>query len=162
MNAQQQESARDWLTRIFGWLEDVVYVGLSALLAGCALTLLVTGGYAFWLNLVAGTLSENIVDLLDRLLLILLIVELTYTVQVSFKEHKLTPEPFLMVGLIAVVRRLLVLTAELPQMLEKADPVVFRQIAIELALLAVLIVALVASLVMLSRRPVKPVDAPGK
>lgn len=162
MNDRQQQSTRDWLTRIFRWLEDVVYIGLSALLAGSALTLLATGGHAFWLNLAAGTLSENIVDLLDRLLLILLIVELTYTVQVSFQEHKLTPEPFLLVGLIAVIRRLLVLTAELPQMLEKADPVVFRQVAIELALLAVLIVALVASLVMLSRQPVKPVDAPGK
>lgn len=162
MTPLQQESTRDWLTRIFGWLEDVVYVGLSVLLAGCALTLLATGAYAFWLNLTAGTLADNIIDLLDRLLLILLIVELTYTVQVSFREHKLTPEPFLMVGLIAVIRRLLVLTAELPQLLEKGDPIVFRQVAIELALLAALIVALVASLVMLSRRPVQPVAAPGK
>ena len=154
MSARQQESARDWLTRVFGWVEDVVYVGLGALLAGCAVTLLVTGAHTFWLYLVGGTLSENIVELLDRLLLILLIVEVTYTVQVSFREHKLTPEPFLMVGLIAVVRRLLVLTAELPQMLEKADPVIFRQVAIELGLLALLIVALVASLVMLRRQPV--------
>lgn len=161
MNARQ-ESARDWLTRIFGWLEDVVYIGLSVLLAGSALTLLATGAHAFWLNLMAGTLADNIVELLDRLLLILLVVELTYTVQVSFQEHKLTPEPFLMVGLIAVIRRLLVLTAELPQMLEKADPVIFRQVAIELALLAGLIVALVTSLVMLRRRPVEPVAAPGK
>jgi uncharacterized membrane protein (DUF373 family) len=158
MSDRQQPSTRDWLTRIFSWVEDVVYVGLGILLAASALALLATAAYMFWLNLRAGTLSENIVALLDRLLLILLIVELTYTVQVSFREHKLTPEPFLMVGLIAVVRRLLVLTAELPQMLEKADPLVFRQVAIELALLGVLIVALVASLVMLRRQPVT-VDA---
>jgi uncharacterized membrane protein (DUF373 family) len=154
MSARQRESTRDWLTRLFSWVEDIVYIGLSVLLAAAALTLLVTAAHELWLNLVAGTLSENIVDLLDRLLLILLIVEVTYTVQVSFREHKLTPEPFLMVGLIAVVRRLLVLTAELPQMLEKADALIFRQVAIELGLLAALIVALVASLVMLRRQPV--------
>jgi hypothetical protein len=84
-----------------------------------------------------------------------------YTVQVSFREHTLAPEPFLVVGLIAVVRRLLVLTAELPQMLEKADPAVFRQVSIELALLGFLNIALVGSLVMLRRRPVGPVAARG-
>lgn len=161
MKARQEGSTRDWLTRIFSWVEDAVYVGLGVLLAVSALMLLATAAHALWLNIVAGTLSENIVDLLDRLLLILLIVEVTYTVQVSFREHKLTPEPFLMVGLIAVVRRLLVLTAELPQMLEKADPVVFRQVAIELGLLAVLIVALVASLVMLRRQPLGTVAERG-
>ena len=36
-----------------------------------------------------------IIDLLDRLLLILMIVEVMYTVQVSFREHALAPEPFL-------------------------------------------------------------------
>jgi uncharacterized membrane protein (DUF373 family) len=162
VNARGQVSARDWLTRVFSWVEDVVYVGLGALLAASALALLATAAHAFWLNLVAGTLSKNIVELLDRLLLILLIVEVTYTVQVSFREHKLTPEPFLMVGLIAVVRRLLVLTAELPQMLEKADPLVFRQVAIELGLLAGLIVALVASLVMLRRQPIGTVAERGQ
>jgi uncharacterized membrane protein (DUF373 family) len=161
MSARQQESTRDWLTRIFSWVEDAVYVGLGVLLAAAALVLLVTAAQAFWVNLRAGSLSDNIVELLDRLLLILLIVEVTYTVQVSFREHKLTPEPFLMVGLIAVVRRLLVLTAELPQMLEKADPAVFRQVSIELALLGFLIVALVASLVMLRRQPLGTVAERG-
>jgi uncharacterized membrane protein (DUF373 family) len=157
MNARRQESARNWLTKAFSWIEDIVYVGLGALLAGCALTLLATGALAFWHLLLAGSLSENIVQLLDRLLLILLIIEVMYTVQVSFREHTLAPEPFLIVGLIAVVRRLLVLTAELPHMLEKADLVMFRQVSIELALLSLLIVALVASLVLLRRRPLEAV-----
>ena len=161
MTAKEEEPTRDWLTKAFSWVEDIVYIGLGALLAGCALALLVSGVYAFWLNLVAGSLPQNIVELLDRLLLILLIVEVMYTVQVSFREHTLAPEPFLVVGLIAVVRRLLVLTAELPQMLEKADPAIFRQVATELALLALLIVALVASLVMLRRRPLGPVAERG-
>ena len=54
---------------------------------------------------------------------------------------------------IVYVGLVLLLTADLPHMLEKADPLLFRQVTIELALLALLIVALVASLVLLRRRP---------
>lgn len=154
MQTEAAEPARGWLSRAFGWVEDVVYVGLGALLAGCAVTLLATGGVQFWGYVVSGSLSDNIIELLDRLLLILLIIEVMYTVQVSFRSHALAPEPFVMVGLIAVVRRLLVLTAEIPHLLEKGDAARFQQISIELGLLAVLIVALVASLVLLRRHPV--------
>ncbi len=38
------------------------------------------------------------VDLLDQILLILMVLEILYTVQVSFREHVLSPEPFLVVG----------------------------------------------------------------
>jgi uncharacterized membrane protein (DUF373 family) len=144
---------RDWVRRAFTWIEDIVYVGLGVLLSGCALTLLVAGGIEFWQQLTAGTLAGTIVQLLDRLLLILLIIEVLYTVQVSLREHTLSPEPFLLVGLIAVVRRLLVLMAELPKMVEKADQVVFRQVSTELGLLSLMIVALVISLAVLRRRP---------
>ena len=129
MNAEQLESARTWVAKAFSWVEDAVYVGLGVLLAGCALTLLASGALTFWQQLLARSLSGNIVQLLDRLLLILLIIEVMYTVQVSFREHSLAPEPFLIVGLIAVIRRLLVLTAELPQLIDKADPAIFRQVS---------------------------------
>ena len=36
-----------------------------------------------------------IIALLDRVLLVVMLVELLYTVQVSFREHALVPEPFL-------------------------------------------------------------------
>ena len=81
-----------------------------------------------------------------------MIVELLYTVQVSFREHALVPEPFLIVGLIATVRRLLVLTAEFARFLEKGDGE-FQGAMLELALLTVMIVALVVSLVILRKRP---------
>jgi uncharacterized membrane protein (DUF373 family) len=154
MPTEQEDVARHWLSRGFGWVEDVVYLGLGVVLAGCAVALLASAAIAFWNHILAGTLSENIIDLLDGLLLILLIIEVMYTVQVSFRSHTLAPEPFVMVGLIAVVRRLLVLTAEVPQLLEQNNPELFRQISIELALLAVLIISLVASMVLLRRHPV--------
>jgi uncharacterized membrane protein (DUF373 family) len=132
-------------------VEDVVYVGLGLLLAGCSLALLVSGLIIFGQNLMAGSLTTNIVSLLDRVLLILLVVELLYTVQVSFREHALVPEPFLLVGLIAGIRRVLLLTAELAHVQEQSEAV-FRHFIVELLTLTVLIVALVISLVLLRKR----------
>jgi uncharacterized membrane protein (DUF373 family) len=142
---------RAWVARVFTAVEDVVYVGLGLLLAGCSLALLISGLINFGQNLMAGALTTNIVALLDRVLLILLVVELLYTVQVSFREHALMPEPFLLIGLIAGIRRVLLLTAELAQVSEKSE-VVFQHFIMELLALTVLIVALVISLVVLRKR----------
>ena len=78
-------------------------------------------------------------------------MEVLYTVQVSFREHILQPEPFLVVGMIAVTRRILVLTAELSKLAQENETG-FRNAMIELGLLTLLIVALVLSLRMLRQR----------
>jgi len=142
---------RESIVQGFMQVEDVVYVGLGTLLAAIALVLLVAAAVAFVRALLGETLPDHAVDLLDRILLILMIVELLYTVQVSFREHALVPEPFLIVGLIAAVRRLLVLTAEFARFLEKGDGA-FRGAMLELGLLTGMIVALVGSLVILRKR----------
>jgi len=95
----KEKPNRVWVARIFTSVEDIVYIGLALLLAGCSLVLLISGMITFGQYLIAGTLTTNIVELLDRILLILLVVELLYTVQVSFREHALMPEPFLLIGL---------------------------------------------------------------
>jgi hypothetical protein len=145
------DAARERVARIFTRVEDVVYVGLGALLAGSALFMLGTGVVAFVHDVATGALADNVVSLLDRILLVLMIVEILYTVQVSFREHVLVPEPFLIVGLIAGIRRVLVLTAEFSRLLEQGE-LAFRNAMIELALLTFMIVALVASLMMLRGR----------
>jgi uncharacterized membrane protein (DUF373 family) len=142
---------RQWITVSFNWAEDAVYVGLGVLLAAVAITLLISEIIYFAQYLIAGVLSENIVFLLDRILLIIIFVEVLYTVQVSFRQHILQPEPFLVVGMIAVTRRILVLTAELAKLV-KDDEALFRNSMIELALLTILIISLVVSLRLLSQR----------
>lgn len=78
-----------------------------------------------------------------------------YTVQVSFREHALIPEPFLLVALIAAIRRILILTAQFPQLVEKGEAV-FGHAMIELGVLTGMIVALVISLVLVKKRPLRP------
>ena len=151
---QSSEPKRAWAARAFTLVEDIVYLGLGLLLAGSSIVLLVGGLITFVQHLIGGSLASNIVPLLDRILLILLVVELLYTVQVSFREHTVVPQPFILVGLIAAIRRVLVLTAELAQVHEQSD-VVFQRFVIELVVLTVLIVALVISLMLLTKRGVE-------
>jgi uncharacterized membrane protein (DUF373 family) len=144
---------REWIATGFTRTEDVVYIGLAVLLAVSALTLLVATALGAAQALIAGELPGRVVDLLDRILLILMIVEILYTVQVSFREHTLSPEPFLIVGLIAATRRILVITAEFSDLIDRGETA-FRNAMIELGLLTLMVFVLVSSLVMLRRRGV--------
>jgi len=125
-----RQDVREWISWGFGRVEDVVYIGLGILLTASAVVLLGAAALTFGRHLLAGTLPDTAVALLDRML---------------------TAEPFLIVGLIAVTRRLLVLTAEVAKLIELGD-VTFRHAMIELGLLTFVIIALVASLVLLRKR----------
>jgi len=150
----QLDAHRNWAARSFTLIEDIVYIGLGVLLAVSSIVLLATGIIDFVQNLLSGSFPQEIVALLDRILLVLLFVELLYTVQVSFREHTIVPEPFLLVGLIAAIRRVLVLTAEFAEIADKPEEV-FRHFIYELGALTLLIMALVAALYILTRQGVK-------
>ena len=140
---------RTLIARVFAAVEDLVYIGLGVLLAGSAVALLVAAAFRFGSSVFSGDFAGQIIPLLDRILLILLIVELLYTVQVSFRQHAVAPEPFLLVGLIAAIRRVLILTAEFGQATGQAPP---TQLVPELAVLSALLVAIALSLFVLRRK----------
>jgi uncharacterized membrane protein (DUF373 family) len=146
----REERMRTWIARAFTAVEDVVYVGLGLLLAGSAIALLISGAIDLVQTIAAGSFANAVIGLLDHILLILLVVELLYTVQVSFREHAVVPEPFLLVGMIAVIRRVLVLTAEFGEGRQHSEDV-YRHFFIELSVLTVLIVAITVSLVLLRK-----------
>lgn len=143
--------ARRWIARAFAIVEDVVYVALGLMLASCAFTLLIDGVLTFAHQIGNVSAFATTLGLLDRILLILLVVELLYTVQVSFREHAVVPEPFLLIGLIAAIRRVLLLTAEFSQVRPPTDTA-FQHFVIELAVLTGLIVALAFSLLLLKKQ----------
>jgi len=151
VDKSQAASKRNWVARAFTLVEDVVYIGLGVILAASSIVLLVTGIIDFGQNLWSGSFAKEIVSLLDRILLVLLFVELLYTVQVSFREHTIVAEPFLLVGLIAGIRRVLVLTAEFAELADK-EAEVFDHFIYEMGALTVLIVTLVVSLYLLRQR----------
>jgi uncharacterized membrane protein (DUF373 family) len=80
-------------------------------------------------------------ELLDRVLLVLILVEIVYTVVLSLRAHRLVAQPFIVVGLIAVIREILVVLT--PGSTTKVS-------ASELALLIGMVAVFVASLIAVS------------
>ena len=90
-------------------------------------------------------------DFLDLVLLVLMVVELAYTVLLSLRGSVLMAEPFLIVGLIAVIRRILVITVgeHGPSGASVASS------AYELGILTGVVIVFVASIFLLRRRPLR-------
>lgn len=154
----QPHRVRVRVTQALSLVEDVAYVGLGLVLTLVAFSLLFSALKSVLKTVAGGDAGAQIVGLLDQVLLTLLVIELLYTVQVSFREHGLIAEPFLVVSLIAVIRRVLVLTAEVPKLPESGE-IVFRHAMIELTLLTAMIIVLVASLIALQRHSKRDVEA---
>ena len=146
MSPAGRAAVRERIAQAFTQVEDVLYVGIGVLLAAGAVGLLLNAAVTFARSIGAGTIGGSIVGMLDQLLLILMMIEILYTVQLSFREHVLVPEPFVLVAMIAAVRRILVLTAEFGTLMEQGEAV-FRYAMIELGLLTAMTGILVACLV---------------
>lgn len=154
VDSERERRLRGAVSRAFSRFEDVVYIGLGLMLAYSAAALLVSAGVALGRSALQGAPVPAIIDLLDRALLVLMIVELLYTVKVSFREHSLVPEPFLVVGLIAATRRILVVTAEFAHLSDQPESA-FRKAMIEIAVLTGMVLVLVVSLRMLRAQVAK-------
>ena len=147
----QSVPVRERIAQGFTKVEDVLYVGLGVVLAAGGVALLVNAVVQFVRSLLGGAIGPSVVTVLDQLLLILMIIEILYTVQVSFREHVLVPEPFVLVALIAGVRRILVITAEFGTLTDQGESA-FRYAMIELGLLTAMTGVLVTCLVGLRKR----------
>jgi uncharacterized membrane protein (DUF373 family) len=146
----KSERLRHVVTTSLHIVEDIVYIGLGLLLAAIAIWLLLSAAWTFVHTLVDGTFTSQIVNVLDQILLVLLIIEVLYTVVLSFRQHSLTAEPFLVVALIAIVRKILVLTARIADLPSDSEST-FRHYVIELGVFGLLLLVLVISLILMQR-----------
>ncbi|MFB6239976.1 MAG: phosphate-starvation-inducible PsiE family protein, partial [Gemmatimonadota bacterium] len=124
----------------------------GALLGITAVALLVLTGDTFLDAVRSGQVRSHAFEMLDSLLLILILVELVRTIRVSLVERTLAPEPFIVVALIAGVRRILFLTAETGWFIQ-THPDRFRWILVEVGLFTAFILVAVGALVLLRRTP---------
>jgi len=104
----------------------------------------------------AEPLEEALIDtsltVLDRVLLIFIFVELLNTIGIVVREREIVAEPFLLIGLIAVVRRILLVTAEAEQTIGTEK---FLNLVLELGVLTGLVIALSGALYF-TRRAERP------
>jgi len=93
-----------------------------------------------------GNLIHGALTMVDRMLLAIMVIEILYTVRVSLQINGLNAEPFLVVGLIASIRRILLISVDGAYNLEK-----FKYHMIEIGVLGILIFIFVLSIVKLRR-----------
>jgi uncharacterized membrane protein (DUF373 family) len=124
-------------------------VSIAAALAsgGAALFLYVV--YRFATHLDDEPFLDQILQLLDGLLLVFILSELLHTVRATVEEDVLMIEPFLIVGVVATIRRLIVISAEAPNFISEDK---FDKLMLELGVLIAAVLALGLTLAMLRRR----------
>jgi hypothetical protein len=132
--------------------EDLIYLATAALLATTAVMLLGTTAWSLLRALRTSTVMSDALKALDSLLLVLMIVELLHTIRLFLVEHLLVAEPFLIVALIAGVRRMLILTTEASQYIQ-TKPEKFRMALLEMALIMVSFLAIAWAIVLLRGAP---------
>ena len=120
--------------------QDFVTVVVGVVLIVLAATLVISGVISFVTDVHKDSIATAAINLLDRVLLVLILVEIVHTVVLSLRAHRLAAQPFIIVGLVAVIRRVLFLLSN-----ENTIPTA------ELALLIGMVVAFVAALIAVSR-----------
>jgi len=139
----------DVVAQIFDYVEDAIHVVVAALLV-------VAGVFVLWSVLTTmvkdlqGTADPLaiVTFVLDKGLVLFIIAELLHTVRVTIQERRLVVEPFLIVGLIAGVRRLLVITA---QVAEPSAKFAWNPQGVEIIILLGLILTMTLALVLWRR-----------
>lgn len=90
---------------------------------------------------------EVIIEIIAKTLLLIMIIEIMYTVRISIKNHTLCAEPFLIVGLIASIRRILIISVE-----TSYEHEFFQNFMIEIGVLVMLVLIFVISIVLLNKK----------
>jgi uncharacterized membrane protein (DUF373 family) len=129
--------------------ERWISIVIAAFLVLAALLALVVAGVRLGEGLLHDGLDARlIVTVVDHLLLVLVLVEILHTVRQSIEARELKAEPFLIVGLIATVRRILLVTLETSDagMTPGSPTHDFTHNMVELGVLAGLTAVLVASI----------------
>jgi len=120
--------------------QDLVSLIVGVLLVLLAGVVLVLGIVDFFRDVLNGSVENAVVILLNRVLLVLILVEIMHTVVLSLRAHHLVTQPLLAVGLVAVIRKILfVLSSEATAS------------TAELALLIAMIAVFVAALILVSK-----------
>jgi uncharacterized membrane protein (DUF373 family) len=91
--------------------QDVVTVVVGGLLIILSAVLLISGITDFTHRLAesvsAHAVTVAVTTLLDEVLLVLILVEVVHTVVLSLHSHRLVAQPFIIIGLVAVIRKIL-------------------------------------------------------
>ena len=145
--------------RLLGWGEDVVYVGIAVLLFVSSVVLLVVAADQL-LDVLDDFASDPIVEVLDTLLLVFIVVELLSAVRTTLSQRELVAEPFLIVGIIASIKEIVVLSVKAAESI--GTGAAFRDQLWEIGVLGVVVLLLGATAWLLRRKEREPGEGSGR
>src|ERR1700693_5890507 len=148
------EKLRKHFDDYLGMAEVAILTILAVLISLTALATIARSSrllWETWHQWVAVSDTEMVLRVLDELLVVLMLVEILHTVRISIRSHTLVTEPFLVVGLIATIRRMLVITLDASNLTSAANwandgQAKLRASMLELGLLGAIVVVLVISI----------------
>jgi len=110
----------DWIEHLIERVENVIYLAVAAILFALAAVVIGKTLLTFG-DLGSGTVIDVAADILDLLLLIFIVVELLFAVRTTLSQRELVAEPFLLVGIIASIKEIVVLSVKAPELLGKPE-----------------------------------------
>ena len=151
--SEHEEKKKNWPSigaHFLGRAESAVLILIGVVLVVLAVLMLGGAIMAVFHSAQEGHIREEAIEILDSVLLVMMTMEIVYTVAISLEAHALVAEPFLIIGAIAAIRRMLVITATSTKD-EHTAPEVFRNTLLELGLLALIVVTMAVSIYILKR-----------
>ena len=147
---EDEEDRQRVADRVLGMLEDAVYWAIAVVLVVGSVALLIAQ-YNTMLRLRNTPATTVMIEILDGLLLIFIFVELLYAVRSSLRSHEIVAEPFLIVGILAGIKEIVVLSVEAATLLDKGPD--FSRAVVEIGVLGgVVLVLALAAFVLRERR----------
>jgi divalent metal cation (Fe/Co/Zn/Cd) transporter len=142
----QQKPWASHAAQLLGTSESVVLVLIGVALVLVAVLLLYSSMYDLSeaVHRGPGEIEHKAIEILNTVLLVMMTMEIVYTVAISLESHTLNAEPFLIIGVIAGIRRMLVITATSTEV--EARPEQFHNMLVELGLLAATVIALASAI----------------
>lgn len=130
--------------------QDVVLIGVAGVLLVAGLVVLIDAVQGLLDALAARNMAEAIFSIVENALLALILAELVHTLLVTLGGGSLTLDPFLVIAIVAILRKMLLTTVLAPRASE-AEGLITPVIA-ELVALGVLILILGAALAIVRAR----------
>ncbi|MCW2556417.1 MAG: hypothetical protein JWP55_381 [Mycobacterium sp.] len=144
-----EEDRQRLADRVLSRLEDAIYWSIAVVLVGGSIALLVAQ-FNTMLRLRNTAASTLMLEVLDGLLLIFIFVELLYAVRACLRSHEIVAEPFLIVGILAGIKEIVVLSVEAATLLQKGPE--FSRAVVEIGVLGAVVLVLALSAFVLRAR----------
>lgn len=136
---ENEEDRQRFADRVLSFAEDGVYWAIAVVLLAGSAALLVAQVNVL-LRLRNTPASTIMLEVLDGLLLIFIFVELLYAVRTSLRSHEIVAEPFLIVGILACIKEIVVLSVEAAKLLSNGPE--FARAIVQVGVLGGLVLVL--------------------